>query len=83
MRVPTRGFGDRRVFCPSYDDCLDETIKSKWHAFNCGSCPESQDRTREKQRLDIEGTRRPRADHPSIAAPRGLIVRPRRKGEQK
>jgi hypothetical protein len=38
-RNPLRRNGTRNVFCPFYDDCLDDAIKGSWQDWDCNDCP--------------------------------------------
>jgi hypothetical protein len=29
----------RNLFCPSYDECLNEAVKRGWNSFTCVRCP--------------------------------------------
>ena len=29
----------RRLYCPFYDRCLDESIRLDWQGFSCARCP--------------------------------------------
>ncbi|HUB06777.1 MAG TPA: hypothetical protein VMB50_07245 [Myxococcales bacterium] len=29
----------RRLFCPHYDDCLDEAVARGWNSWTCSRCP--------------------------------------------
>ena len=29
----------RRLFCPRYDDCLDEAVAKGWNSWTCARCP--------------------------------------------
>lgn len=39
---PVCDYGDRNIFCPYYDDCLDYVVDCDWEAWNCASCPYNQ-----------------------------------------
>jgi hypothetical protein len=32
----------RRLYCPHYDRCLDESIRLNWQGFTCSRCPLSE-----------------------------------------
>jgi hypothetical protein len=29
----------RHLFCPHYDDCLDEAVSRGWNSWTCSRCP--------------------------------------------
>jgi hypothetical protein len=29
----------RNLFCPQYDDCLDEAVRRGWNSWTCARCP--------------------------------------------
>lgn len=29
----------RNLFCPSYDDCLDQAVEQAWTSWTCARCP--------------------------------------------
>jgi len=31
--------GERNIFCPFYNDCLDYSVSASWQAWNCSQCP--------------------------------------------
>lgn len=31
--------GERNIFCPIYNDCLDYAVSSSWKTWNCSQCP--------------------------------------------
>jgi len=31
--------GERNIYCPIYNDCLDYAVSSSWLAWNCSECP--------------------------------------------
>lgn len=42
---PLQREGERNVFCPFYNRCLDHAIKESWQYWDCGDC-----RNKENQR---------------------------------
>jgi len=30
--------GERNIFCPFYNDCLDYAVSASWQAWNCSQC---------------------------------------------
>ena len=30
--------GERNIYCPIYNDCLDYAVSSSWLAWNCSQC---------------------------------------------
>jgi hypothetical protein len=36
---PVRKPGERNIFCPYYDDCLNFAVKRHWQYFDCSQCP--------------------------------------------
>lgn len=36
---PTPKKGERNVFCPYYDHCLDEAVARAWNTWHCSKCP--------------------------------------------
>jgi len=39
---PIRKRGERNVYCPFYNDCLDYAIKHFWQFWNCSQCPNKE-----------------------------------------
>jgi hypothetical protein len=39
---PIRKRGERNVYCPFYNDCLDYAIKHFWQFWNCSHCPNKE-----------------------------------------
>lgn len=35
---PTPEAGDRNVFCPYYDHCLDQAVDQAWKTWHCSQC---------------------------------------------
>ncbi len=35
---PLRTQGDRNVFCPFYNECLDYAVKQSWEDWSCHEC---------------------------------------------
>ena len=35
---PVSGSGERNVYCPFYDGCLDHAIEQAWRSWNCTKC---------------------------------------------
>lgn len=35
---PAPEAGERNVFCPYYDHCLDHAIKKAWNTWDCAHC---------------------------------------------
>jgi len=31
--------GERNIYCPIYNDCLDYAVSSSWLTWNCSQCP--------------------------------------------
>jgi len=31
--------GERNIYCPNYNDCLDYAIENSWRSWNCSRCP--------------------------------------------
>ena len=31
--------GERNIYCPLYNDCLDYSVSGSWQAWNCSQCP--------------------------------------------
>jgi len=31
--------GERNIYCPFYNDCLDYAVSCSWQAWNCSRCP--------------------------------------------
>ena len=40
----------RRLFCESYDQCLDQAVAAGWVSWTCGRCPSFQ--VEEERRID-------------------------------
>jgi hypothetical protein len=38
-RRPIRKPGERNIFCPFYNGCLDYAIENSWRSWNCSQCP--------------------------------------------
>jgi hypothetical protein len=36
---PTCKHGERNIFCPYYEDCLDYAVARSWKSWNCSECP--------------------------------------------
>jgi len=36
---PIHESGERNIFCPFYNDCLDYAVNGSWQAWNCSQCP--------------------------------------------
>jgi hypothetical protein len=36
---PTPKQGERNLYCPFYNDCLDYAINNCWRYWNCSQCP--------------------------------------------
>jgi hypothetical protein len=36
---PIAKHGERNIYCPYYDDCLDHAVKYCWEFWNCSTCP--------------------------------------------
>ena len=36
---PIQEPGERNVYCPNYNDCLDYAVSSSWKVWNCSQCP--------------------------------------------
>jgi len=36
---PIRKRGERNIYCPFYNDCLDYAIKWSWKSWSCSQCP--------------------------------------------
>ncbi len=46
--------GERNVFCPFYDHCLNHAINKSWRYWNCGECRYKFDqRARPELRLNV------------------------------
>ena len=39
---PIRKRGERNIYCPFYNDCLDYAIKRFWQFWNCTQCPNKE-----------------------------------------
>jgi hypothetical protein len=37
-RTPVRRNGERNVFCPFYNSCLDYVVKQSWEDWTCFQC---------------------------------------------
>lgn len=37
-RKPLRRKGERNVFCPLYNGCLDHAVKESWEYWTCRDC---------------------------------------------
>jgi len=35
--IPKRG--QRNIYCPFYNDCLDHAVKNLWQCWSCAECP--------------------------------------------
>jgi hypothetical protein len=35
--VPTKG--ERNIYCPFYNNCLDYAVRYSWETWNCSQCP--------------------------------------------
>jgi hypothetical protein len=35
--IPTKG--ERNIYCPFYNSCLDYAIRDSWETWNCSQCP--------------------------------------------
>jgi hypothetical protein len=35
---PINQYGERNVFCPHYNRCLDHAVKYAWPTWECGGC---------------------------------------------
>ena len=35
--IPARG--ERNIFCPFYNGCLDYAVRDCWETWNCSKCP--------------------------------------------
>ena len=35
--IPKRG--ERNIYCPFYNDCLDYAVKHSWQTWDCSQCP--------------------------------------------
>ncbi|MDY7034387.1 MAG: hypothetical protein SVY10_21115 [Thermodesulfobacteriota bacterium] len=35
---PIPRLGERNLYCPYYDDCLDHAVKHRWQSWNCFQC---------------------------------------------
>ena len=35
--IPKRG--ERNIYCPFYNDCLDYAVKRFWQCWSCSECP--------------------------------------------
>lgn len=38
-RNPTPKKGERNLFCPYYNRCLDEAVARSWNTWHCTKCP--------------------------------------------
>lgn len=36
---PIRKKGERNIYCPFYNDCLDHAVKNLWWYWSCVECP--------------------------------------------
>jgi hypothetical protein len=36
---PIPAKGERNIFCPYYDNCLDYAVQDWWNSWNCSQCP--------------------------------------------
>jgi hypothetical protein len=36
---PIPNQGERNIFCPMYNDCLDYAVKRSWQTWDCSQCP--------------------------------------------
>ena len=36
---PIPRLGERNLYCPYYDACLDYAVKNRWQSWNCFQCP--------------------------------------------
>jgi hypothetical protein len=36
---PIHKQGERNIFCPYYNNCLDYAVKRSWQSWNCSQCP--------------------------------------------
>jgi len=36
---PISESGERNIYCPFYNDCLDYAVSGSWQAWNCSQCP--------------------------------------------
>ncbi len=36
---PKPKHGERNIYCPNYNDCLDYAIENSWRSWNCSQCP--------------------------------------------
>lgn len=51
----------RNLFCPHYDDCLDEAVNRGWSSFTCVKCPLFSNRlapARNRRGIDLYATQR-------------------------
>lgn len=37
--VPKPKKGERNIYCPFYNDCLDHAVNHFWQYWNCSQCP--------------------------------------------
>ena len=35
---PMNRQGEKNIFCPEYDSCLDFAVESRWESWDCGEC---------------------------------------------
>ena len=36
---PIPAKGERNIYCPYYDNCLDYAVQDWWDSWNCSQCP--------------------------------------------
>jgi hypothetical protein len=36
---PVRKVGNRNIYCPHYDKCLDHAVDRRWKCWSCSGCP--------------------------------------------
>jgi len=36
---PIRKQGERNIYCPFYNECLDYAVKHFWQSWSCSECP--------------------------------------------
>lgn len=42
---PTPIKGERNIYCPHYNDCLDYVVNHFWQSWSCSKCPHRKKRT--------------------------------------
>ena len=38
-RKPVHKSGNRNMYCPHYDKCLDHAVERRWKYWSCSGCP--------------------------------------------